>query len=68
MSRKDYAKIAEVLAGIKERRLSSTDSAYISSAVSVWEDTVRGIADALSEDNPRFDYNRFYKAAGYERK
>lgn len=51
MSRKDYVIIAAALLKSK----SNTDA---------WQRTVCNVADALKEENPRFDSPRFFAACG----
>lgn len=70
MTRKDYVRIA---AALKAQRDNIEDTAYRRSEdahewfVSGWEVTTRSIADALAADNPRFDRERFFRAAGLGR-
>ena len=60
MTRKDYILIAAALA--RPIKPFST-SAQTHAALITWEDTCRHVADALARDNPRFDRERFLKAA-----
>jgi hypothetical protein len=34
----------------------------------MWSECVHAVAQAFASDNPRFDYHRFYMAAGYDRR
>lgn len=67
MTRKDYVRIA---AALKAQRDNIEDTSYRRNAkahewfVAGWEVTARSVADALQADNPRFDRDRFYRAAG----
>ncbi len=60
MSRKDYCAIANVIAG--EVALAENDGA--DHTVSTLENVARSVADVFAADNPRFDRQRFYTAAG----
>lgn len=68
MTRKDYVKIAAALA---EQRSNIETTSYRRSDeahewfLAGWEVTARAIAEALQADNPRFDHDRFRRAAGY---
>lgn len=53
MTRKDYVKIAKLLAETK----GDQDS------VSAWESMLYGLADIMQADNARFDRARFLNAA-----
>jgi hypothetical protein len=59
MTRKDYNKIAESLK-------NSKPCPDLKDMLFAWEVTVAGLADALHDDNPRFDYDRFIKACGFD--
>lgn len=63
MTRKDYILIA---AALREPLQAFDDPAQTHAALCVWEETARNIARALGRDNPRFDGDRFLKAAGVE--
>lgn len=54
MTRKDYQKIAAVLAAT---RVNAVDKAL--------NVTMVRLADVFLADNPRFDRDRFYKASGF---
>ncbi len=54
MTRKDYVLIAEAL---RESRPQM-------GGIEGWNCAAIGVADALARDNPRFDRERFLKAAG----
>lgn len=56
MTRKDYIKLA---AAIKKAR---QDIMFYDNAQAAIESVVTGLADALGDDNPRFDRERFVKA------
>lgn len=58
MTRKDYIAIA---AAFKAQQPAST---WDANKHAQYTQDVRAIADVLAADNPRFDYNRFYEAAG----
>ncbi len=60
MTRKDYVLIAEAL-----KKARPTPSDYNSAHVQFRAD-VTLIADALANDNPRFDRERFLKACGVQ--
>lgn len=64
MSRKDYVRIATVLkaSGV----IKFAHPAACAAACMQHEQTIRNIADALADDNSRFDRDRFYKACGLE--
>ena len=67
MTRKDYIRLAGAL---KWTRPSNPVCPFRNAALvleyqtKIWRDTVVSVADALAEDNSRFDRNRFYQAAG----
>lgn len=64
MTRKDYIVIA---AALKSARLDSAGNPVYCRGYTDGLDTVAQlIADVLAKDNPRFDLERFYEAAGYE--
>ena len=56
MTRKDYVAIAEVIADAKDRFNMDGAGQYITGR----------LADMLAADNPRFDRERFLKAAGVQ--
>jgi hypothetical protein len=58
MSKKDYIKLAEVLKS--EKPQESWLNKYMQ-----WELIVKAIATMCANDNPQFDYFRFYKACDY---
>lgn len=67
MTRKDYVRIAaalkvehDIIEDTSYRRDEKAHEWFLSG----WEVTVRSIAGALASDNPRFDRERFYRAAG----
>lgn len=62
MTRKDYIKVADMLAG--EFALARHDNTV--GAVAALRNVTFGIADIFAQDNPRFDRQRFYTAAGLE--
>lgn len=61
MTRKDYVLLARALRQVREaignRNFAMLDGVTAATA---------GIAGALAGDNPRFDRDRFYRAAGFE--
>ena len=57
MSRKHYREIASAIA-------DAVDTASTPAAKQSIESLARNIAVLLKQDNPRFDYQRFYFAAG----
>jgi hypothetical protein len=59
MTKKDYIKIAAILKSKRMRRTLSSDERQLLDLL------IRDFADMLSEDNPRFDRERFLEAAGY---
>lgn len=58
MTRKDYIALA---AALKAQQPAST---WCSDKHAQYTLDVRGVAEALANDNPRFNYGRFYEAAG----
>lgn len=58
MTRKHYIEIAAILAG--ERAIADDRDRR------VLDNFTRSLADVLKRDNPRFDRQRFYDAAGLE--
>ena len=56
MTRKDYVALAEAL------RVAGD---MLNTGIGVHEAYVVAVADVLAADNPRFDRDRFYKAAGF---
>ena len=68
MTRKDYVLIASAINDIREKiRMHGRDVAsreLWSGTLGGISDAARAIADALQADNPRFDRERFLKAAG----
>lgn len=61
MTRKDYILIADALKDARGTMLL-TAAAYHSGV----DNAVHRLADALARDNPRFDRERFLKAAGVQ--
>lgn len=59
MPRKDYIALAAALKSVQPWSVGNR-----------WQhmQDVRAIAEALAADNPRFDYVRFYEAAGFVKK
>lgn len=64
MTRKDYVLLADAL----NRAARNLTAAGLTdhSAHTCWCECAATIADALAEDNPRFDRERFLKAAGVQ--
>ena len=58
MTRKDYIAIAEAF------RVQQPRPLWSASRHAQYTQDVRAIAEVLAADNPRFDYVRFYAAAG----
>ena len=64
----DYVKLAEALRWTQPSNPVCSPRDYkvaVHYQTKVWRETVRSVADALAEDNSRFDRDRFYRAAGY---
>lgn len=57
--RKDYVLIAEVLRAVRPN--TADEAMHVQ-----WVYDTRALADALGRDNPRFDRDRFLKAAGVQ--
>jgi hypothetical protein len=62
MTRKDYVKIALVLA---EQKPQHPDPDFGLDVIT-WRRIVANMGYMLKQDNPRFDFERFYEAAGLE--
>ena len=62
MTRKDYILIAAALERSKPLPIANPKMDAVRR--SVFEMAARNIADALAQDNPRFDRERFLKACG----
>ena len=60
MTRKHYREIADVLAGERASMRDYPD------AVRAIDNLTCSLAQVMKRDNPRFDYGRFYAAAGRE--
>ena len=65
MTRKDYVLIAAALTQAKLDILGKEPPEAHSDLLDGRDYAVEHIADALARDNPRFDRERFLKAAGY---
>lgn len=64
MSKKDYELIAESLKNSQpDSRLVQPE--YWSTACAQWKISVKIICDSLSNNNPRFNREKFLKACGY---
>lgn len=61
MTKKDYVLIAKALRGARTALPSERPDAVQQS-----EDDAHSIADALAQDNPRFDRDRFLAACGVQ--
>jgi len=59
MTRKDYVRIAQALKMSRPQVHEGRNIEY-----SRWFQSVLRLADALQDDNPRFNRSRFYVAAG----
>lgn len=62
MTRKDYQVIAQALKAAKPVNTERASVTVKVCEVSVWESTVRSVAQALAKDNGRFDMQRFLEA------
>ena len=58
MTRRDYVKFAGLISRHATRK-SKAEKDLV-------RDVAKGMADIFSEDNPRFNVDRFYKACGIE--
>jgi len=65
MTRKDYILIAAALKAVTEVPLGGTKDYAIGAAAGIAYAT-RELASRLGRDNPRFDRERFLKAAGVQ--
>ena len=62
MTKKDYERIARAL---KQAAANITDAGLTDHSAHVaWNECAATLADALAEDNPRFDRARFLAACG----
>ena len=67
MTRKDYILIAAALKkALDNSRLPYTDLHAIAAAKLALENAARYLSEALGRDNPRFDPERFLRAAGVQ--
>ncbi len=68
MTRKDYVLIAETLLAERMRVIDSReyDDGEREDYETQCERDARALADALANDNPRFDRERFLKACGVQ--
>ena len=64
MTRKDYILIAAALRDTLLIDCPTSD--YLNGARAAYASAVARVADALGRDNPRFDRERFLKAAGVQ--
>lgn len=65
MTRKHYVMLAEqIRLALMEAMAETTNYQEERTAGDAIHKTATNIADALGKDNPRFDRNRFLKAAG----
>jgi len=64
MTRKDYELIAAAIAGQHSEIPSDEPKVWESAYKCGVTDAARALADALAEDNPRFDRARFLAACG----
>ena len=62
MTQKDYILLA---AALREQRPIGQEDCKLACLVQ-WERDVDAIAEALEQDNPRFDRDKFLDACGYE--
>jgi len=64
VTKKDYERIARAIAG-QHSEIARDDERVWESAYKIGVcDAARALADALAEDNPRFDRERFLRACG----
>ena len=56
MTRKDYKLLADALRSVRPDGIPMRFEA--------WQFAVHAVADALAQDNPRFNLSRFLEAAG----
>lgn len=61
MTKKHYEMLAEAIASAKPQGMRLPPG-----SMRVWERVVRKVSDALAEDNPRFDVQRFRDACGVD--
>ena len=59
MTRKDYKVIAKAITDAMDNTAQDAEPAVI------WGTLVEVMADALQQDNPRFDAQKFYNAVQY---
>lgn len=64
MTRKDYIRIAAALNG--RTKHNATDETYREGWHAATSACAHALADTLAQDNPRFDRERFLKAAGVQ--
>ena len=64
MTRKHFEKLAEVLKDLKPRDEILAEQ-YGLGYYQAWSTAVSKIANFCEDSNPRFDRERFFKAAGY---
>lgn len=67
MSRKHYEALAAALKVAKPSvGFLETPKAYDAAALRAWEHACMAVMDVCHADNPRFNYERFGKACGYD--
>lgn len=65
MTRQHYIRIAAALKAANPHLETSDSTNAYRYMKKAWRNTVETVADALADDNPRFDRSRFYAAADY---
>lgn len=63
MTRKDYVLIADALKCVRTSA-AGRDEGELEDRLAQWSEDCEAVADALANDNPRFDRDRFLKACG----
>ena len=66
MSRKDYIKFAAMLLSLRPDIDKCSSVPNYDGREQLWHVMVVKSANIFSEDNPHFDYNRYYTACGFE--
>lgn len=66
MTRKDYVLIAQAIKSERDKVAAYGELLAGNAALSAVEHTARSVACALSQDNMRFDRERFMRACGFE--
>ena len=66
MTRKDYVLIAEALKDSKPTTWDGSTEQFDNGAYTAWLSSVRMLCYRLSQNNPRFDRERFLAACGVD--